>query len=370
MSSSRAQKILVFGSGAGLGGAQTAFRELLGFLLSEGHTVGAIAVADSDDGVPRLRNLALHHRVPASRASLRGLARKIRAMMIARNAACSFFPDVFISVGLSQTGSFLARQLGYACFSVCQDFIAGRSSTDTALTKALNSFNALVLQSPSMVQNLASQGIPESRLSWLPCFPNRPEAGFSRSALGACRIAYFGRLAANKGVDVLLQAIKNAEFGNSIQLDIWGDGPERAKLAAQVTALELQKAIFLKGPYPGGMKGAALMCGYHALVVPSQGCEGLPLIMLEAMAYGIPVLATDVGAIGDCCLDNLDFVVVGPTCPELTHGLEDLVGKIEANWFQSDRLKAYYERHFSYDAMAQRWRKFLLAPRGFFDPTH
>ena len=108
------------------------------------------------------------------------------------------------------------------------------------------------------------------------------------------------------------------------------------------------------------------MCSYHALILPSTGSEGLPLILLEAMAYGIPFITTDVGAIRDCCEGNVDCLLVRPDPKDLTGALVEMVKRIQSAFLRPDRLRSWYEAHFSPNVMSSRWRQFLVNPSQFF----
>jgi glycosyltransferase involved in cell wall biosynthesis len=156
------------------------------------------------------------------------------------------------------------------------------------------------------------------------------------------------------------------EVAVPIEVHIWGDGPDRDRLESCVRSLRLAGAVNFMGCYPKQAAGAALMCSYDALVLPSTGSEGLPLVLLEAMAYGIPVLATDIGAVRDCCKDNPDFLLTSPTLDGLNSGISELVRRLMNNDFDKERLRAHYTRHFSHDAMAERWRNCLRSPTQFF----
>ena len=101
------------------------------------------------------------------------------------------------------------------------------------------------------------------------------------------RLVAVGRLAPQKGFDLLVDAIAELPRG-SCRLDIIGEGPLRASLAAQIARLGLQESITLVGfqenPYP-------LMRRADALVLSSR-YEGLPNVVLESLACGTPVIGT------------------------------------------------------------------------------
>ncbi|MCB1207435.1 MAG: glycosyltransferase [Verrucomicrobiae bacterium] len=361
-------RIVVMGNLEGFGGAQTACRRLIEFLLEEGHQVGLIVLSDSEKIPSRTEYCAWKIRVPFS--SGRTLQKGLKILLAAAKARL-FGPTIFISVGLSRSSRMVARALPSSSWRVAQDFIFGRSSDDPALLGLQASFDALAVQAPSMIKRLSENGFHGLPLNWLPCFPEPFRHGFTCADSPSqpfVQIAYFGRLAANKGLDLLLKAMAKllAEDRDLPVLHIWGDGPERERLLALTHSLKLGPCVEFRGKYPDGDEGARLMCGYNGIVLPSTGTEGLPLILLEAMAYGLPLLTTNVGAIPDACMGNIDSIMVDPSIGGIHSGLQRFIVRFKGGEFSSIRIRAYYESNFGYDAMGSRWREMLTDPPAFF----
>lgn len=104
------------------------------------------------------------------------------------------------------------------------------------------------------------------------------------------KLLFVGRLSAQKNVGRLLDALALAE--QPVTLRIVGDGEQREQLRARAERPDLTGAVEFAGP----LHGEDLVGAYawaDALVLPSDR-EGMPLVALEAMAAGLPVLATDV----------------------------------------------------------------------------
>jgi glycosyltransferase involved in cell wall biosynthesis len=113
--------------------------------------------------------------------------------------------------------------------------------------------------------------------------PRTPEAG-------TLRLLYVGRLGAQKNVARLLDAMSLVT--EPVRLRIVGDGELRAGLEAQAARLELGDRV----EFCGRLHGADLVDAYadaQAFVLPSDR-EGMPLVVMEAMAAGLPVIATAV----------------------------------------------------------------------------
>jgi glycosyltransferase involved in cell wall biosynthesis len=104
-----------------------------------------------------------------------------------------------------------------------------------------------------------------------------------------------GRLAPEKGFAILIEAFARSLGGGAgaHQLLIIGDGPQRAALDARIAALGLTERIRLAGYVEGADRALADAAGF----VMSSLTEGMPLVVLEAMQWDVPVIATSVGAI-------------------------------------------------------------------------
>jgi glycosyltransferase involved in cell wall biosynthesis len=104
------------------------------------------------------------------------------------------------------------------------------------------------------------------------------------------RLLFVGRLSPQKNVARLLDALSRVH--GDVRLRVVGDGELRAELEATVDRLGLRERV----EFSGGLHGADLVRAYaeaDAFVLPSDK-EGMPLVALEAMAAGLPVLATRV----------------------------------------------------------------------------
>jgi glycosyltransferase involved in cell wall biosynthesis len=123
------------------------------------------------------------------------------------------------------------------------------------------------------------------------------------------RLVYVGRLAREKGLYETLQGMRLArDLGVMSHLVIGGDGPEAAGLARSVRMLGLSGRVTFVGPVFGEDK-VSLLAGADVAILPSYA-EGLPYALLEAMAAGVPVLATPVGAIPDVVTHGIHGLLV------------------------------------------------------------
>jgi glycosyltransferase involved in cell wall biosynthesis len=99
----------------------------------------------------------------------------------------------------------------------------------------------------------------------------------------------------------LAHAIRAVAAMRDVELVIAGEGPERAPLEA--LARSLDAPVRFAGEVRGAEK-EALFCAAHAFVLPSielhsGRTEGMPTTVLEAMDYGLPVIASRTGGVSD-----------------------------------------------------------------------
>jgi glycosyltransferase involved in cell wall biosynthesis len=142
-----------------------------------------------------------------------------------------------------------------------------------------------------LVEEIASAGFPRQRIVPIPNSVDHEHyrPGTDRNRLKK-RICFVGRLAKEKGLFCLVDAMQ--KVSDAIQgttLTLVGDGPLRPSLAGRVVDLGLQDVVYFNG------NGEALP-HYRVsdlFVLPSFS-EGLSLSLLEALACGLPVIATNV----------------------------------------------------------------------------
>ncbi len=120
-------------------------------------------------------------------------------------------------------------------------------------------------------------------------------------------LLFVGRLAAAKGVAVLLDALRIALAREpSLHLTLVGDGPERPALEALARGLP---ATFLGTRNQAEV--AALLARHRLLVLPSFA-EGVPVVLMEALASGLPVVATRIAGISELVEDGVSGRLVPP----------------------------------------------------------
>jgi glycosyltransferase involved in cell wall biosynthesis len=148
--------------------------------------------------------------------------------------------------------------------------------------------SAFLCPSRFIADILEQSGIDESRIIYHPNCVD-PEA-YQPSYEGSYAL-FTGRLSHEKGIATLLEAVK----GTDIPLKIAGTGPLLQSLEDQV-AKNGMKNVSFEG-HCTGERLAALYRDAAVVVVPSEWFENAPMVILEAFAYGKPVIAARIGGI-------------------------------------------------------------------------
>jgi glycosyltransferase involved in cell wall biosynthesis len=147
---------------------------------------------------------------------------------------------------------------------------------------------------------LGAVGVHRSRRAFIPLgvetiaypddFASAALAEFAAS--DAFRVVYVGSLTQNKSVTTLVEAhARLRRLGVRVTTAIVGDGPDRPRVEGAVRRSDAGSIVMAGYQPPHAV--AAWLRAAHVLVLPSRS-EGRPTVVLEAMAAGLPVVATDI----------------------------------------------------------------------------
>lgn len=167
---------------------------------------------------------------------------------------------------------------------------------------------AIIAVSQAVADSLTALGVPPAKLRIVPngvdveVFAQLPPRADARQALGFIEdtftVGCIARLSPEKGVDVLAQA---AAALPDVPVLVAGDGPQRDVLRASLPA-----NVRLLGRIPDTR---ALLAAVSVLVVPSR-LEGQGIVALEAMAAGVPLIASRVGGLAEMLTDGETVLLV------------------------------------------------------------
>ena len=158
------------------------------------------------------------------------------------------------------------------------------------------------------------------------------------------------RLVYKNGVDTLIDAANIVvKKKQNLVFIIVGKGPDMLSVQNQIEQLGLEKNIKLAG----FVADQDLHLYYNAadlFVLPSKSGEGLPLVALEAMACGLPVIATNVGGINEIMVKTFGKLVPANN----PQALADAIAEFAELYKETDELRAIVEEQYSWDKNVAR----------------
>ena len=200
------------------------------------------------------------------------------------------------------------------------------------------------------------------KIKVLPMGIHQTEAPPERFTPQGCRevrnghsiILYLGRLIPTKGVDLLLQALSGMDKVTTL---IAGDGSERIKLEKLSKNLKVD-AKFLGWVSRGGIRDLLKIA--DCVVIPSRDAkegksEGMPLVLLEALAEGCPIVATAVGGIPEAIRHRQNGYLVTPNdADSIREGIRTVLSDENLRLSLKEAAKKSVT-NFDLAQMARRW---------------
>jgi glycosyltransferase involved in cell wall biosynthesis len=170
-----------------------------------------------------------------------------------------------------------------------------------------------------------------------------------------CRVLFLGALSERKGLDVLIEALASPLLtapGREWHLDIAGNG-ESAGWRGLAERRGVAERITWHG-WQTPAQAQALLARASLLVLPSRH-EALPMAILEAMAHGLPVVATAVGDVADAVADGVNGLIVpAGSADDLAAALSRLIADPALRRRMGRGGRARFEQDFSISAFGRR----------------
>lgn len=226
----------------------------------------------------------------------------------------------------------------------------------------LRRFEQIVCVSPDLVERCVASGVPADRCTLIEnsidlasCERSRSRAE-AKAAFGVpadrVLIGAVGRLAAEKGFDHLVQAVDQLlSSGRDVQLLVAGDGSERASLESLVRRVGREDRVRFVGHVANPQEF------YEALdtFALSSLREGLPNVILEAMANRVPVVGTTVGGMPRILEHEQNGLAIEPArVDDLREALTRLVDDVDLRHRLGDAGRATIEARYSFDQRMDR----------------
>ncbi|MGO4760941.1 glycosyltransferase [Cupriavidus sp. 2KB_3] len=350
-------RILFLITGLRLGGAEQQVAALANTFARGGHAVSIVSLTAGQEVTldPRIGVLALDMRktpwsMLAALAAVRRLVRQwqpdiihahmvhanLFARVLARLGGC---PPVICSAHSAQEGGRI-RMLAYR---VTDGWDALTTHVSAVARQTMIDGGAVRAQRFEVVPN----GIDVERFRPDPALRAQTRAAFDIDAHTPV-ILNVGRLVPEKDQDTLLHAFAQIVDQTGARLLIAGEGPERRALESSVAGRpELAGRVTLlgaRGDVPALLNAADLF-------VLSSRVEGMPLVIGEAMACGLPVVATDAPGVEELLGSRTHIV---PVCN--ADALAQAIGQaLHVPPGGAIARRQRIEREFSLAAVAQRW---------------
>lgn len=244
----------------------------------------------------------------------------------------------------------VARRLQIPVVSTVHGFTGGgwrNRLYEWLQVRAYRTFDGVIAVSAPIVERLTRGGVPAARVHH---FPNawceipgvRPlDRVAARDVLqvprGGPRIGWVGRMSREKGPDVMIEALARLKRQH-VQLSMIGDGPAQKHAEAQAREAGVEKQVTWHGLVPDAGR---LLSAFDAVVLSSR-TEGTPIILFEAIAARVPVVATAVGGI-PAVISEREAVLVPAEDPQtlaqgIARALDDRAGALARATAASERV--------------------------------
>jgi glycosyltransferase involved in cell wall biosynthesis len=200
--------------------------------------------------------------------------------------------------------------------------------------------------------------------------PVPPPRRNPRPGSATLRVVYLGRLVAQKRPDQLVrrwEVLSAAPALAPARLDVYGYDPTGRmlpELRSFVASANLSETVQLHGGYELSDLPHILNTA-DILVLPSLW-EGLPLVLVEAMLHGVPIVATAAGGTEELGAHNPDAIITSTDWADFEAGLLSMAGKVRAGAIDPVRLHGWAQDRYGYAVVSRRWLQCLRQPREFF----
>ena len=171
------------------------------------------------------------------------------------------------------------------------------------------------------------------------------------------KIVFVGRLAKQKDPLLLLRAFNDlpSELRNKAQVSIVGEGSKRKELEKFIKENRLEEKVRLLGGLPREKVFEILK--KSDIFVLTSNWEGFPRSILEAMSYGLPVIASDVGGVKEAIDESCGILVKRRDKEGIKNALEKLLKNPPLIEKMGKRAKEKAKKEFSLDKMLEKTEK-------------
>jgi glycosyltransferase involved in cell wall biosynthesis len=230
--------------------------------------------------------------------------------------------------------------------------------TYEALSRAfLKHFDYVYPLSPALLQNLQQQGFKPHRLRLILNSVDLSGLDFKfnpRKPMDPLLVLFVGRIYRPKGVFDLVKAFSLAQLPVASHLHIVGDGEDADELEIFIRELGISNKVTLEGTSSSVNE---YLADCHILVLPSYA-EGIPRVVMEAFAAGVPVIGSDIPGIRQLVEDRVTGLLA-PTgnIEGIARAIERLCNDPETAQRMAENARLKVESTYSANRMAQDFQK-------------
>jgi glycosyltransferase involved in cell wall biosynthesis len=314
---------------------------------------------------------ALQHNFPHVGQAVREIAAELRRLRADVLCCSGYKPDIL--------GWRAARKADIPVVAVAHGWTAASWKVrcyEAVDRRILRWFDAVVCVSAAQAERVRRARVAEEKIHVIRNAVNAaapPEAAYRARLQGLFPhpprliVGAAGRLSPEKGCGVLIEAAARVLAEQpDVGFVVFGDGPLRAELERQIAQR--------------GLQGRFILAGFHAdvqrflphldLGVMSSFTEGLPVILLELFAAGVPVVATAVGGIPEVIEEGSSGALVPAGAPiALAQRLLDLLRDEPARRAMGQRARARAERDFSCAGQSEQYQRLFTRLAGIVQRT-
>lgn len=242
------------------------------------------------------------------------------------------------------------------------DFLPELAMYYQQLAEVLPLCDGIAALSPSLARRFSETFADSAAVSVLPLMVDHaPPASEPPRESRSAAFGFASRMEYGKGPLSLLEAFARVRRRiGGVSLRMAGDGPQRSEAAAYASAVALNGDCSWVGTYVGTAQKSAFMRSIDVLVLPSLA-EGTPNCVIEAMAQGLPVIATSVGGIPETVSPEMAILVPPGDVVALADAMAELASNPERRAAMGRAARERYDAFFSPRAvlplLADRYRR-------------
>ena len=205
-------------------------------------------------------------------------------------------------------------------------------------------FTAVRTVNGSVKNQLAAWGVPADRTSVVPSvYLDHALIGAVNNTPKKYDVVFCARLVGNKGLPETIVAMAGVPGATLL---VVGDGPLKMKAQGMAKSLGIESRVTFTGWLPTAEDTARAIASGRVFVMNSKS-EGNPRVAVEAMSYGLPILATRVGIMPDIVKDGVNGMFIDGTSADLAVKIRVMLGdagKVEKMSLEAAKVALQFEK--------------------------